>query len=851
MFSFLNDPRFRDIFLLMLGFMGALWFFFDYGNNHPLSTLEINYSSEEVLAKADSIFLMLDYQPVKFKKKASITSNNELIDRIQGYYGRFKYIKNSGQENHSLLPIHNWQVEEFSVVDDQVKDAVTMQLSHTGELVSFEVSNEILSNQTPYSRKNIRSFFSSIPGYSSQVEDSIIAKLVNYQHLRTNELDLNEVPTRSLNISDDIHLWKGLEKLLKYSYWNRFTFTHDSLHLEDDGEVRFARLFLSSSDTLMGVTPRLEVEILPAGVLKKLSYTLDNDLPKIEQTSSAYISLMLGLVLLGLVWLLTSFYLRIKARAIDTRPALVVAIIMGFVVPLMFVLEYIKSYAVDLDTRQISEVLNQMMGYGVLGALSAIAFFVATSVSDSLTRQYWPEQLKTWDLVRQGMFRNKPVGWAIIRGIYIGAIAAGAFSMLLNFFSEAYISGQVEFLGDRFVVPALANFIITLLTGLAVIVAVFLVVGNQVYSYTTKKWAIPVISALFFALFRPGFVDVLPGVYSGIIFGSLGFLFGVFYIRFDFLSVALGFFIFQNFLSSANGWLVTNSPDTSILYTFVLFLLLLGGAAFYFILVGDEKDSLPEYVPDYIEEQAKEQRVLQELDIARNIQLAFLPESTPKIPGFDTSAICVPAQETGGDYYDIICLDDKKAAIAIGDVSGKGIQAAFYMTFVKGVIHSLSSIFPSPKTMLFRANKLFNENATRGTFISMIYGVLDISDNTFRFVRAGHNPILYKKADGTIEWLQPKGVALGMAKGELFNKVCEEYEVVLSKGDVLVLYTDGITEAQNEAEEFYDEKRLKKLIKRAKVDSALELRDLIIEDVRTFIGDERQFDDMTLVVIKA
>ena len=99
--------------------------------------------------------------------------------------------------------------------------------------------------------------------------------------------------------------------------------------------------------------------------------------------------------------------------------------------------------------------------------------------------------------------------------------------------------------------------------------------------------------------------------------------------------------------------------------------------------------------------------------------------------------------------------------------------------------------------------------------------------------------------------MQPPGVALGMAKGETFNKVSVEDKIDLSKGDVLVLYTDGITEAQNESGEFYDEKRLKKLLKREKTNSSKELRDLIVEDVRTFIGDERQFDDMTLVVIKA
>ena len=155
------------------------------------------------------------------------------------------------------------------------------------------------------------------------------------------------------------------------------------------------------------------------------------------------------------------------------------------------------------------------------------------------------------------------------------------------------------------------------------------------------------------------------------------------------------------------------------------------GVSIYFLFFGEDKDYLGEYIPEYLEDQAREQRVLQELDIARNVQETFLPEKAPEITGFDTSAICIPAQETGGDYYDIIPLNEEKVAFTVGDVCGKGIQAAFYMTFTKGVIHSLCSIFLSPKKMMYHVNKLFSQNATKGTFISMIYGILDIKKNLY------------------------------------------------------------------------------------------------------------------------
>lgn len=847
----LHDSRFRDILLLTIGFCCVLWFFFDFGHHHPLSTMEVHFSDDEVVQMADSLFLNFEYQPVHLKKRASIKSNSVLINKIQEFYGREKYLTNSDADNHNLLPLHTWLVEEFSVSGDEANTAVTFELSNTGEVVSFSVSDEILEEQKPFSRKTISQLLGRHGTYDQQQEDSVIAKLLDFQHLRSRPFDLYRLILRNAEDGEGNFIWRGVDDFLKNSYWRRFEFHKDSLSLEEDAVVRFAKLHLTSKDTVMGVVPKLEIEMLPAGVIRKVSFELSNNIPASSQTSRIRVNIILGILFLVFVWMLISFYLRIKARAIDTRPALIVAVITGFMVPFFFLLELLKSYDVSFVPQQLSIVFNRILGYGVFGALAAILFFVATAVSDSITRQYWPEQLKTWDLIRQGMFKNKPVGWVLVRAVCMGSLASGVFSLLFHLFPEVYISGEVGFIGNYFVLAPIANIISNLLLGLAIVVLTFMILGNQLYSISSRKWSIPILSGVVFAIVEPLSLTIFPEVQGMLIQGIIGVVFGIFYIYFDFLSVALGFFIFLNFIVSAKGWVVANSPDAPVFYGFLLLLIFLSGLGCYFLLVGDEKDSLPEYIPEYIEEQAKEQRIMQELDIARNVQLAFLPTKTPDVPGFDTSAICIPAQETGGDYYDIICLDNERAAIAIGDVSGKGIQAAFYMTFTKGVIHSLCSVFPSPKMLMYRTNKLFNENATRGTFISMIYGVLDLKTHTFTYVRAGHNPILLKRANGTIEWLQPKGVALGMAKGEQFNKVVEEQEVHLEKGDFVVLYTDGITEAQNENEEFYDESRLKKLIKRAKTDSAEELRNLIIEDVRNFAGNALQFDDMTLVVIKA
>jgi len=276
---------------------------------------------------------------------------------------------------------------------------------------------------------------------------------------------------------------------------------------------------------------------------------------------------------------------------------------------------------------------------------------------------------------------------------------------------------------------------------------------------------------------------------------------------------------------------------------------LVGG--FLAIAKGKEQKVLSRYVPSYVEELAQEQRIKQELQIAREVQQSFLPVQTPEFEHFELAGICKPAYETGGDYYDFMQLDDKRVAVAIGDVSGKGIQAAFYMTFIKGILHSLCREIESPAEVLKKTNRLFCDNAQRGTFISLVYGIIDLEEQTFRFARAGHNPIIRMNgANDKVDELQPKGIGLGLTKSEAFDDNIEELELNLDQEDVLVLYTDGIVEALNEAHVFYGSKRLNSKLRSNKQRTAAEILKEISEDVRSFIGEAKQHDDMTMVVMK-
>ncbi len=855
-----NKQYFRDLLLFVFGFLGLVWFFTDIRHHWVPSTIDMQLSEERATQKADSIFLSWGYQPVNFVTRTSIHNLGSQADSLQRKYTTKGLMSRLREDHSGGLPLYRRVVRKY---EDEEADRymVSTEFTHEGELVSFRVSPRLVNLQEPFNRSLMaKSLNEDFVNLNRATMDTLISGLVDFQHdkqssdnFRAMQKIFNDLAEENKIERDfeqylgEENIWQGVDYYLSESYWHRFSFQRDSLVLTDESDFKIARAYLSSRDTVLGVVPRLTVDMLPAGSLLALTPALFNG---DTQRSSKFgqireILMMAGGLIFG-VWILISFYLRIKARAVDTRPALIVAMLTGFLVSSLVVLELFAEGEINVEN-----FFSSFFTLGLAGGFSAIAFFLMTAVSDSITRQYWPEKLSTWDLVRRGMFKNKPIGWAVVRGLAIGGLCAGLYVILLDLFPSAYLDAGFSFDTEGFLLGSVASLIMSFLLSLIVVLPVFMILSNQFYGIVKNKWVIPVTAAVCFAITAPLSIELYPVEYSVFFSLLMGLLLGILYLQFDFVTLSLGLFTFVSLLFTKKGWLIEGSPDASIFYLFSLFNIILLGVGIYFIFKGSEQDELPDYIPEYMEDLAKEQRVRQELAIARQVQKTFLPNTTPEVPGFDTSAMCDPALDTGGDYYDIICMDEHRAAVAIGDVSGKGIRAAFYMTFAKGVIHSLSTVLDSPKALISKANGLFNNNATRGTFISMIYGVLDSRDKTFTYVRAGHNPMLYKKANKEIEWPQPKGVAIGMTKGSTFETACEEVTVKLEKGDVLVLYTDGVTEAQNKEGEFYGEERLEQLLREEHTQSSKELRNLIANDVRSFVGESTQYDDMTLVVIKA
>ncbi len=250
-----------------------------------------------------------------------------------------------------------------------------------------------------------------------------------------------------------------------------------------------------------------------------------------------------------------------------------------------------------------------------------------------------------------------------------------------------------------------------------------------------------------------------------------------------------------------------------------------------------------------LKESIEKERLEKELDVAREIQKKILPSKNPEYDGLEISTAFIPAFEVGGDYYDFFELGNNKLAFIIADVSGKGISAAFVMAEIKGIFESLANTSLSPKEILTSANQILKRTLDKKNFVSAAYGILDLNENLLTVSRAGHCPILIVR-DNSIINLRSSGLALGLNFTSYFDHTLEEIKFNLKNEDVLVLYTDGITEAKNASLEDFGEDNLENiLIKNCKL-SADEIINEIIQSVTLFSQNTTQYDDITLVIFK-
>lgn len=247
------------------------------------------------------------------------------------------------------------------------------------------------------------------------------------------------------------------------------------------------------------------------------------------------------------------------------------------------------------------------------------------------------------------------------------------------------------------------------------------------------------------------------------------------------------------------------------------------------------------------EEEKKYFLMQDEVKVASEIQTGLLPKEAPEIPGYDMAGISIPARQVGGDYFDFIRIDESHLAISLGDVTGKGMPAALLMANLQATVRGQAMIGDSPAESLRRANKLLVQNIDINKFVTLFYGVLDISKHELHYSNAGHDhPYLFSNSGHSFSRLEAGGIVLGfMADSEYV-----ETRIGIEPGGCLVIYSDGITEAMNEAEIDFGENRLFKVLQGCMDASAAQMIEKILDSVKDFAGANPQADDMTLLVLK-
>lgn len=246
-------------------------------------------------------------------------------------------------------------------------------------------------------------------------------------------------------------------------------------------------------------------------------------------------------------------------------------------------------------------------------------------------------------------------------------------------------------------------------------------------------------------------------------------------------------------------------------------------------------------------ELVEQERLKRELEIAAEVQRSILPAGFPSIPGFDFAACARPAREVGGDYYDLLHLDDDHFGLVMADVSGKSVHAALYMAVTRTLFLAEAAKYGSPRETVYQIHELLMTCSDSDLFVTAFYGVVNRQTCEMRYVRAGHDwPIHFRPETGQLALLQTRGRFLGSLEGLVLDEAALDF----SPGDVLVCYSDGLTDAMSPGGDCYGLERLKAVVARAGFESARTLAEVIVADVDTFRAGIPQPDDLTLLVMK-
>ncbi len=778
--------------------------------------------------------------------QAVIRRKRDLLDTLQHRMGRreaIQHIRSSG------VPAYFWRVEWTEDAENGSDEIATVDLTLSGHPIGLTTQADAV---TPSLRHD-----EALASIRDTLAASDSLPLPDRLSFRFDD-ERSEGTPRPRSETDRAVLGRsGIAQLARYHLQSTF--------FAERG-YRVDSVFVSGEDGVVTATVRVsatavepdgewfsaDVELRPAGTLVSLDSRFvrsTEQRPGMSGEDVFELGTLFLFALLGLI-LVVVFFRRINARLIDTRTALRDATIGGVAAAISMSTEVVSTEVpgsmVDLAVVVVGTVLTAF-------AAAAFVFFIS-GAANSVARHRWEDKLRSLDLARQFFVRNVPVGLSLVRGVLGGLALVGLAVLALLLIPQL----EVRFSDDRalFATPFAGASAIQAIAGrffyaLFATYTVILGIGGLL-QLRAKRAAVPIVGmVLVLALLRISPVSLRPLSLEIVISGLLGAGIVWMFWRHDTLSAMTALFVLVLVVVALPGWSVPSAPEiigSIVIVSVPAALLLLGltGA------LGDKtSEEVPVIIPEYIEELASRERLKRELELAREVQVSFLPASSPECRGLDIASVCLPAHEVGGDYYDFFPISDGRLGVVVGDVSGKGMQAAFYMTLMKGILQSMTTDSLGPAAILTRANGLFRINAPRGTFMSMVLGIFDVGAKTWTFARAGHNPVLvHRAAADRPDVIQPNGAAIGLTSNSIFAGSLEERTITIAAGDLLLIYTDGVTEAMNLKRALYDDKRLQEVVARCKGRTAQEVIEAIIDDVHAFSGAAPRHDDMTMVAVR-
>jgi serine phosphatase RsbU (regulator of sigma subunit) len=908
-----------DLALALAGVLGAVCFFWMLPAQHPGSTADHSLGAEEAEARARRFMERSGFAPPdEASNMVYVRNNGTILDGLQAEAGRPQTVDLLEGPANARLPAFHWRVRWHtgSETNDYEDQGLHVLLNHDGVPYALKSNdaNDWFRPEGAVDRGALRAALardrsggSDAP--SAAQPDSSLHSLFSFDFAPVVQQGGTAAPSSATGtLAPRSDSAAGLDRTLDRAAAVRmtrhhlsrtalegYTFRLDTLYTSRIGGVETATARFWGS-AFHGQRPRVDVEVTAAGTLVRLDTRFNHDgLPgRLADTSARSLfyrspdaldakdesednvsiqigdsdtgagivtSLLYVLLVIGTIFL---FIRRLSARVVDVNSALRDGLWGGIFASGMVTMMLSLAFFKDASFWIAVLIIGTTFVFTFAGG--AFVIFLASGAMDSLARAEWPEKVAALTLLRHGAVRNVPVGAALLRGVGGAFALLGTITLLLMLFPQAALDFTA---GSDAPPPPLLLSRFGFLFGAAAWMAQFvgltvlLGVGTWLHRRKPAAWFVVPCLAVALVLMQVGIAKMDPLGFHALFLAAAGLGTAWVFWRYDFVAAFMMIVLASVLWGTADGWMVAATPavlDAGLALGTTALVGLVGGVG---LVSGRTSTLVPSYVPSYITELAEQQRLQRDIEIAEEVQRSFLPRRMPRVEGLDLAALCLPAREVGGDYYDFVELPGGRLGVVVGDVSGKGIEASFYMTLAKGYFQTLAEEDASPAEVLRRLNGLFRRNAPGGTFITMIYGVIDPSEGTFCFARAGHNPLVHRRTTGgeaatgngladaaEAHQLQPGGMAIGLADGTHFDGALDEVTLPFHPGDALVLYTDGFPEARTTEGEEFGEERIRARIERHGDRPAQQLLQTLADDVHSFVEAAGRHDDMTMVVVK-